>query len=71
MTEVKLRAYSVAVPQNTQTVNPLAGKVMNNGYFDVKRDIAIVNPGGFFCQSCLVGKTANEMSFDSRYCQSS
>ena len=37
--------------------------------FKIKRDIAIENIGGFFCQACLVGKTIDEMSPDRRYCQ--
>lgn len=42
---------------------------MNNGYFDIKRDIEVINKGGFFCQACLVSKTGDEMSKrDTRYC---
>ena len=41
---------------------------MNNGYFDIKRDIEVINKGGFFCQACAVGKTEDKMSQDSRYC---
>lgn len=41
----------------------------NNGYFDIKRDSAIINAGGFFCQACLVGKPQTESSPDRRYCQ--
>lgn len=41
----------------------------NDGYFDVKRNIAIINAGGFFCQGCLVGKPTGEVSPDPRYCQ--
>ena len=40
----------------------------NEGYFDTKRDIEIINAVGFFCQACLVGKPASEISPDSRYC---
>jgi len=43
--------------------------MLNNGYFDTKRDIAIFNDGGFFCQACLMGKSAAEQSPDQRYCQ--
>lgn len=41
----------------------------NNGYFDIKRDNAIINAGGFPCQACLVGTPAAEQSPDPRYCQ--
>ncbi len=41
----------------------------NSGYFDVKHDTEIINAGGFFCQACLVGKPAVEISPDPRYCQ--
>jgi len=41
----------------------------NNGYFDIKRDNAIINAGGFSCQACLVGTPAAEQSPDPRYCQ--
>ena len=41
----------------------------NSRYFDIKCDIAIVNAGGFFCESCLLGKPASESSPDPRYCQ--
>ena len=40
----------------------------SDGYFDIKRDIQIVNDGGFFCQGCLAGKPASEQSDDLRYC---
>ena len=40
----------------------------NEGYFDTKRDIEIINAVGFFCQACLVDKPASEISPDSRYC---
>ena len=43
--------------------------IPNNTYFDVKRDTEIINAGGFFCQACLVGKPAVEISPDPRYCQ--
>lgn len=39
-----------------------------NGYFDSKRDSAIITAGGFFCHACIVGKPADDMSSDSRYC---
>ncbi len=41
----------------------------NNGYFDIRRDVEIINAGGFFCEACLVGKPAAEQSPDPRYCQ--
>lgn len=41
---------------------------MNNNYFDIQQDIAIANDGGFFCQSCIVGKHEDEASPDFRYC---
>ena len=41
----------------------------NEGYFDTKRDIEIINAGGFFCLACLVGKPASMLSPDSRYCR--
>ena len=39
------------------------------GYFDIERDRQIINAGGFFCEACLVGKPADDMSPDPRYCQ--
>ena len=42
---------------------------MNNGYFNIKRDLAIENDGGFFCEACLIGKPEAEHSPDLRYCQ--
>lgn len=36
--------------------------------FDIARDVAIVNFGGFFCKACLVGKPKEEQSTDPRYC---
>jgi len=42
---------------------------MKKGYFDIKRDTATVKAGGFFCQACLVGRSAGEQSPDKRYCQ--
>lgn len=41
----------------------------NSGYFDTKRDTAIINASGFFCEACLVGKPVVEQSPDLRYCQ--
>lgn len=41
----------------------------NNGYFDIKHDIAVINAGDFFCEGCLVGKPTGEVSPDPRYCQ--
>ena len=41
----------------------------NEGYFDTKRDIEIINVGGFFCEACVVGKPVVEQSPDPRYCQ--
>lgn len=38
--------------------------------FDIKKDIEIVNAGGFFCQGCIVGRPASEQSPDPRYCKS-
>jgi len=43
---------------------------MMEGQFNIKRDISIVNNGGFFCEACLVGKAPEEQSIDPRYCQS-
>jgi hypothetical protein len=40
---------------------------MNNGYFDVERDIKTADKG-FICQACLVGKPPREQSPDERYC---
>lgn len=37
-------------------------------YFDIRRDVEIVDSGGFFCRSCLVGKPQAEASPDGRYC---
>jgi len=42
--------------------------MLNNGYFDIRCDIAIVNAGGFFCKACLVAKPV-AVSPDPRYCQ--
>ena len=41
---------------------------MPENYFDIKRDIEIERKGGFFCQACIVGKPAKEISPDPRYC---
>ena len=41
---------------------------MNNGYFNIKRDLAIENDGGFFCETCIISKPASERSPDKRYC---
>jgi len=41
----------------------------NNGYFDIKRDIAIEKAGGFWCEACLVSHPATKQSPDPRYCQ--
>ena len=35
--------------------------------FDIKRDVEVVNAGGFFCQACLVGRIVQ--SPDPRYCK--
>jgi len=43
---------------------------MEEGYFSIKRDMAIVRAGGFFCQGCLVGKPMDDKSPDLRYCLS-
>lgn len=43
---------------------------MKKRYFDIKRDMAIVKAGGFFCQACLEEKPTGEQSPDRRYCQS-
>lgn len=37
--------------------------------FNIKRDIEIVNAGGFFCEACLVGKPLCDISPDLKYCQ--
>ena len=42
---------------------------MNDGYFNIKRDNQIVAAGGFFCLSCLVGRTIEEISPDPWYCK--
>jgi len=38
-------------------------------YFDIKRDVEIINAGGFFCKACLGAKLVAEASPDVRYCQ--
>ncbi len=38
------------------------------GQFDIRRDIAICNAGGFFCGACLTGKPVSERSRNPRYC---
>lgn len=42
---------------------------VKRGYFDIKRDSEIINAGGFFCYACVIGKPANDISPDPRYCQ--
>lgn len=42
---------------------------MVNIKLDIKRDLAIVASGGFFCRACLSGRSAAEASLDPRYCQ--
>ena len=42
----------------------------NNEYFNIQRDNDVINDGGFFCQACVIGKPAVEISPDPRYCQS-
>jgi len=37
-------------------------------YFDSKRDLEVVNAGGFFCCICLQGKSIEDQSEDPRYC---
>ena len=37
--------------------------------FDIKKDMATVEAGGFWCSGCLSGKPASEQSADPRYCQ--
>jgi len=39
-------------------------------YFSAAKDRAIIEAGGFFCESCLTGKPAGEQSPDPRYCHS-
>jgi len=36
---------------------------------NIKRDTALENAGGFFCEACLGVKTVDERSQDPRYCQ--
>lgn len=43
-------------------------RAMPNGYFDIKRDVAIEKEGGFFCKACLTGLAINRQSPDPRYC---
>jgi hypothetical protein len=43
--------------------------MLNYRYFDGGRDRDTIGAGGFFCQTCLVGKPALEQSPDPRYCQ--
>ena len=42
---------------------------MGSRYFDVHRDFAVIEDGGFFCQACLIGKEKTTISPDPRYCQ--
>ena len=42
---------------------------MIEGYFNIKRDNELIAGGGFWCNACLVGKPASELSPDPRYCQ--
>ena len=42
----------------------------NGAYFDINFDNSIANDGGFFCEACLMGRSAGEQSPDPRYCRS-
>lgn len=55
------------MPGSTQSQGVMT--MPNNGYFDVKCDMAIIEGGGFFCHACLDDKPATEDSPDPRYCQ--
>ncbi len=41
---------------------------MVRGYFDIKRDTAVIKTGGFFCEAGLVGRPLDDRSPDPRYC---
>ena len=41
----------------------------SNGYFNIGKEMEMVKAGGFFCESCLVGKPKTDISPDPRYCQ--
>ena len=43
--------------------------MQNREYFDSKRDLETIEVGGFFCESCLVGRVADDISPDPRYCK--
>ncbi|MFC2024508.1 hypothetical protein ACFLTJ_02895 [Chloroflexota bacterium] len=36
--------------------------------FNTKLDIDTISAGGFFCYACLIDKSAEDLSPDSRYC---
>ncbi len=42
---------------------------MPNNYFSCAKDREFIEAGGFFCETCLVGKPLDDISPDPRYCQ--
>lgn len=38
-------------------------------YFDIKRDIEVVEDGGFFCSFCFTAKPTGELSADTKCCR--
>lgn len=54
----------------TEVQEKVTDKVTRKGnYFSIKRDHEVIDAGGFYCCSCLVGRPLDDRSPDLRYCQ--
>ena len=50
---------------------PLEREPMSERYFDIKRDLEIINNDGFLCEACLIVKPLSEQSEkNTRFCES-